>query len=218
MPASALSGTMQRFILDIVICASLLIIATFIFAGSAYLSERNRSIKLQALSSTDPLTKVINRRALNTRMDSFISENPIPLRCSYIFLDIDFFKEVNDTYGHDMGDKVLCMVADILKNEFEDVGIVSRVGGDEFNIFVYEPISKEKLNKLMERIRLKFDTIHQELGQTMPIHFSAGIAAFPDNAENIRALAALADKALYYTKQHGRNGYCWYDDIDNKAE
>ncbi len=218
MPASALSGTMQRFILDIVICASLLIIATFIFAGSAYLSEHNRSIKLQALSSTDPLTKVINRRALNTKMDSFISENPNPLRCSYIFLDIDFFKEVNDTYGHDMGDKVLCMAAAILKDEFEDVGIVSRVGGDEFNVFVYEPISKEKLNKLMERIKLEFENIHRELQQTMPIHFSAGIAAFPDNAENINDLAALADKALYHTKQNGRNGYCWYNDINDKTK
>jgi diguanylate cyclase (GGDEF)-like protein len=214
IPINELSGTMHQFVLCTAICAILIIVATFIFAGSAYLGERNRNVALQNLSDIDPLTKVINRRAFNTKLDGFFEKNPKPI-CTYIFFDADHFKDVNDTYGHESGDIVLCRIAEILSDEFKDTGTVARVGGDEFNVFVYGQLSKDDINIIMAHIRLRLKQVKLADETVIPVSYSAGLAVMPSDADNIKDLIYCSDKALYYVKEKGRNNHYWYGDIPN---
>jgi diguanylate cyclase (GGDEF)-like protein len=216
IPIKELSGTMNLFVLCIAVCAALVIVATFIFAGSAYISERNRSVELKNLSDIDPLTKIINRRALNAKLVEFFGKNPHPERCTYIFFDADHFKEVNDNYGHDSGDFVLCTVAEILTEEFKGSGIVARVGGDEFNVFVYEPLDENDIDIIMAQIRLRLKNVCLNDGTPLPLTYSAGLAVMPNDANNVKDLIDFSDKALYYVKEKGRNNHYWYGDLVKK--
>lgn len=167
--------------------------------------------KLIRLANRDPLTDLLNRRAFLEKAaaarDRAI-EMKMPL--SAIIVDIDHFKRVNDTYGHDVGDDVIRTVAQELNN---CSSVVGRLGGEEFGI-ILEWQTPEEGFEVIDRLRkviagLEFDTALEPIRVTV----SAGIASGPIT-ESIRTLLKRADLALYSSKQNGRNRVTAFDSIE----
>ena len=124
--------------------------------------------------------------------------------------DIDYFKKVNDTYGHLIGDKVLEEIGLLLKNSFRDSDVVGRYGGEEFVIFLKD-INLDKAYQKIEDIRIKIEnTLFTEL--KIPLTMSFGLSLIDDINESLKN----ADKALYYAKENGRNKVICFDEYKKK--
>jgi diguanylate cyclase (GGDEF)-like protein len=125
-------------------------------------------------------------------------------------IDIDYFKKVNDTYGHLIGDSVLKKVADIIKTTAEestnpDDILVARYGGEEF-IVLKKTTTIESMHELMERVRKNVEaTVVEEEGEKIKFTVSIGISEFPSTSSNIHEAIKDCDSALYNAKESGRN-------------
>lgn len=162
--------------------------------------------KTKELSITDALTGLFNRRHFeNTADREFLRAVRYKNDLTFAIVDIDFFKHINDTYGHLCGDKILKEVAFLLNDSFRKTDIVFRYGGEEFVIILTETnaqsaqIPLERLREKVEKNNFKFK--NQELKVTI----SVGYASNLDDCEDATKLFAFADEALYYAKEHGRN-------------
>lgn len=150
-------------------------------------------------SSTDPLTGLMNRRALDGQARSLVEQN---VHFSLVILDIDRFKRVNDTYGHNKGDEVLKYLAEKLIHLTAGKGKCYRFGGEEF-VLLLPHIEHEQAAELTNAIRLTVASEISPIGE--PITFSAGVASIPEHAEHFLRLLELADECLYHAKENGRN-------------
>ena len=164
------------------------------------IEEKNKL--LEKLSITDELTKIYNRRKLDELLQSELNRCE---RFSHTFsvaiLDIDHFKKINDTYGHQMGDKVLIEIADTLKTHMRKTDYVGRFGGEEFVIICPES-DKNGIYKLMENIRK--DIQNHDFKGVGQVTASFGISILKEK-DNIESLLKRADIALYQAKAAGRN-------------
>lgn len=123
---------------------------------------------------------------------------------TYVILDLDNFKKVNDTYGHLAGDNVLVSLANLLKAELRDTDFVGRYGGEEF-VVIFPDTDEKTAFDTLERLRKKFAAIdHYSTDKTFKVTFSAGIANFP-KYKDVATIMAMADKALYKSKENGRD-------------
>ncbi len=163
--------------------------------------------RLEALAHTDPLTRVLNRRALMDRLTSELDRatryNSI---VSLLMIDLDYFKRLNDTYGHVAGDEALRWVAQTLQSTVRSVDLVARYGGEEFAIVLPET-TKEGAFVFAERIRERIEG-GRIRGNGSHIHLtvSIGVATFPTpEVHSVDEMIALADEALYRAKAAGRN-------------
>ena len=164
------------------------------------IEDKNR--KLEYLASRDPLTDCYNRRAMRERLDDEFAKaqnSGKDLVC--IMLDIDHFKRVNDTYGHGVGDVVIKMVAQVVKEAVRDSDIVARFGGEEFCV-VLPNATVEQVKIIAKRCRMTIET--QNCGG-VKVTSSFGIAALSLGAKSPNDLIHQADEALYNSKQNGRN-------------
>lgn len=161
---------------------------------------------LKEKNLTDELTKLYNRRYL----DEFIEKKlPIEMKngsiFSILFLDIDYFKFVNDTYGHDTGDKVLKKLSNTMKNSISKDDFIVRFGGEEFLIFVKNPTEKSALD-LANKINQDFaKIIFTYNGQSFSKTVSVGYSFFPNDSNDIWKCIKYADISLYTAKERGRN-------------
>jgi diguanylate cyclase (GGDEF)-like protein len=177
---------------------------------AATLKHFQRFSSIKDMAIYDTLTNVHNRRYFNERIEaetqkSFLSGTPLSL----MIVDIDYFKKVNDTYGHTGGDKVLCKIASLLKNSVRKDDTVARYGGEEF-VLVLPGAKLEVTSMIAERIRRLVETTLFEVGQTQ-IHLtiSLGISNLPSHrARSKEELIKMADQALYNAKRGGRNRVC----------
>jgi len=128
---------------------------------------------------------------------------------SLAMVDIDFFKKFNDTYGHQVGDRVLRSVAGVLHDAVRNMDIVARYGGEEFAL-VFPETQKKDAMFIAERLRRAVSEIpiSEETGDDAKITISLGVATFPGDAEDMRELVNRADVALYEAKNSGRNRVC----------
>ncbi|GLS33389.1 diguanylate cyclase [Mesorhizobium albiziae] len=159
------------------------------------------------LADTDPLTHIWNRRAFDTRMAGIYNNNTRILFNALILADIDRFKEINDRYGHPVGDRILQIIAEILRENVSESAFVARTGGEEFALII-EGAGEEAIFELADRIR---NAIHQtpfgnvQTGESYgPISISMGICMAAD-ADGPDDLYAKADRAMYRSKVGGRN-------------
>ncbi|WP_133131236.1 diguanylate cyclase [Legionella yabuuchiae] len=192
----------------------LLIIAFSELIALALANVRLRE-NLRHQSVRDPLTGLYNRRYLDDFLSKLVNqsqrtESPI----SILMLDLDHFKKINDTFGHDAGDAVLKEVGQIIENSIRDGDIAARFGGEEFVVVLYD-IDLESSRIRAEAIRKEVSQRQVKYGAQIigPITISLGISAFPVDGNNPNDLLDAADKALYYSKNHGRNRVSLYCDI-----
>jgi diguanylate cyclase (GGDEF)-like protein len=168
---------------------------------------------LENLSITDALTGIANRRHFEWRLSEEVERArryKYPL--SALLLDLDHFKQVNDNYGHQIGDTVLQQVAQRLKNSLRRTDFLARYGGEEFVVLAPQTPA-ERAIILGERLRQVIAespiTVADDL--QIRITLSVGIAVFPDHAQNESELIGAADAALYKAKQMGRNRVCMFE-------
>lgn len=161
---------------------------------------------LHRLSITDDLTGLDNRKHI---MDQFGNEITRAKRCSQslaiLMIDIDYFKRINDTYGHQTGDAVICRLAESLLGSIRECDHVGRYGGEEFLMIL--PDSSVRIGSaLAECIRQSVSQLQiaNDAG-TISLTVSIGVAGFPDDGEDVESLLRSADKALYHAKNNGRN-------------
>ena len=155
----------------------------------------------------DALTGVASRRVLDDRLQAaFRRACEDGGAMAVILCDLDHFKRINDTYGHEAGDRALVAVAQMLDERRRDEDLLCRYGGEEFTLLVERSDGPTAL-QLAERLRLAVDGLRFEAGgHRVPLTLSAGVAAFPElHAKTGSELVLLADAALYRAKQAGRN-------------
>ncbi|MCR5110156.1 MAG: diguanylate cyclase [Ruminococcus sp.] len=214
-PSHSLTSTMRPILISIVAFALVLLGIAIALILFLHRKESEEKEVFEKLSSYDPLTRIMNRRAFDTRAQELLS-SPNNGRYTFMFVDIDFFKQVNDRFGHEAGDRILEEFAITLSHVFGKDGFAARYGGDEFVVLVKDK-NKDEINAMIERARQMLGAIIIDDPQTpdaerFHVHFSAGIASFPKDAGDFEALLRRADDALYKVKEAGRDGYCWYGD------
>ncbi len=169
------------------------------------------NIHRKRLIRTDFLTGLINRMGM---MELLRQAKESDTAFGFIMLDVDHFKNINDTYGHQVGDEIITGVADRLKNMENKNLKFGRLGGDEFCGILYVPTreaSLERCKMIAEEMREKFNTSSGEMGITV----SVGCAMFPSDSGDLDKVMEYADKALYETKERGRDGYTLFGGIDH---
>lgn len=173
--------------------------------------------KIEQQAHQDFLTGLANRRYFLDLAELEITRSiRYGSSLAVCMLDIDFFKKVNDAYGHKVGDVVLKKLSALLGESLRKIDIAGRIGGEEFAIVLPET-DKKHAYEVAERIRnLVEDTkITLENDQPLRITVSIGIAMFDDKGTNIDILLNAADQALYQAKNTGRNRVCMYDELDS---
>lgn len=155
---------------------------------------------LQQMTTTDPLTGLKNRRYLEEALSEMAGQAEAGKPLALLVIDIDFFKRVNDTYGHQMGDAVLQELSWKLLHEANGRGIAARMGGEEFVILLPDS-ARSKAQAFAEELRGK---IEQGEWVHIPVTVSIGVAIF-EPGDNADSLFARADEALYASKNAGRN-------------
>lgn len=175
-----------------------------------YLEVKESEELNRQLAYTDPLTKLANRSGIIKYMDALF-ENRAELEChALMFLDLDGFKAVNDTYGHLMGDDLLIVISGILKSKTRKDDYVSRLGGDEFLILLSEIRSAEALKSVGGKL---IDEIAKPIeigGTTIHVTVSIGIAMYDESIKDTNDFIRMADKAMYCAKRGGKNKFVIY--------
>jgi len=166
------------------------------------LGNKNELVK-QAY--TDTLTGLPNRRYLEKHLEAVMLKNrDLGIEVGIACFDIDFFKKVNDNYGHDIGDDVLEMVSQVFIKSVRDNDIIARSGGEEF-IGVFEGVTLDDLKNTLERIRILIEHSITKVGnKELSVTISIG-GAMANKSESIEEVIKRADNSLYEAKENGRN-------------
>jgi diguanylate cyclase (GGDEF)-like protein len=168
--------------------------------------------QLQELATTDALTQIANRSKLDEVINHSIAMNQRYNQLfSIVMIDIDYFKKVNDTYGHLTGDMILQEVSQLMKNRIRSVDTVGRWGGEEFMI-IYQEIDCQGTYALADNIRNLVE--HHTFKDVKHITISMGVAQFQPES-SLEELLKQVDSALYYSKEHGRNQVTTYCNLES---
>jgi two-component system, cell cycle response regulator len=169
---------------------------------------RNYSKMLEALALNDPLTELANRRLLADRMSmALVHARRNKSAMAVVYLDLDGFKQINDTLGHGVGDVLLKMVAGRLVATVRGEDTVARVGGDEFILALWHVSGIDYAATVASRAIEAVSQPYDIEGTTVTITTSAGVSIYPDHGEDADTLMKSADLALYEAKSAGKNAY-----------
>lgn len=177
-----------------------------------YLEERARQKELQAArlrAETDPLTGLLNYGGMSARVEKALAEDSG--LSALLFLDMDNFKQVNDTLGHQAGDKLLWKVAQILQLQTDEEDYLGRVGGDEFVIFLRNVRGRKQAEDCTRRICEAVNCLSLPENGPHSVSCSIGGAMAPDEGRDYRTLAGIADRRAYQSKSLGKNHYLLCD-------
>lgn len=168
--------------------------------------KRNRLLT-EALTraQTDMLTGLLNYQGMTEKV-SYIIDRKLS-KSAFLFIDLDNFKHVNDTLGHEAGDRLLCRVADSLRQETRNEDLVGRVGGDEFVVLIPRVKSLEDIKKCAQRLCNSICLIEIDPEFGSGISCSIGISIAPDDGNDYKTLARKADKLVYRAKFEGKNRF-----------
>lgn len=194
------------------------LLSVITFCGLFYflyreLQERKRleqAIKRQA--HHDSLTGLPNRLSFMERLDYEIrNANRSRERLAVVFLDVDRFKDINDSLGHEAGDRLLKEVAGRLRASVRESDSVARIGGDEFNILLTNIADADSVSVIAGKVIRSFHQPFAISGREIHSSASAGISLYPEDGENSGALLKNADIAMYHAKEQGRNNFKFYN-------
>jgi diguanylate cyclase (GGDEF)-like protein/PAS domain S-box-containing protein len=173
------------------------------------LQEQSKQLRYQA--HHDYLTGLPNRALFMDRLEQTIKDaKRNNNKAALFFLDLDHFKEINDTLGHDMGDQVLKEVSTRLTNNIRDNDVLSRLGGDEFTIIMKDVRTTDDITTLATKIQATFERPMISGSYLLNLSASIGICIFPDNSESSEGLLQCADSAMYQAKKLGKNTFEFY--------
>ena len=158
-----------------------------------------------SMAHTDPLTGLPNRRILNTAISSAIAQLGSGEILAVYMLDLDGFKQVNDTHGHDVGDELLIAVANRLKSNLRSSDVISRLGGDEFLVMSGSLKNTDQAHELGDKLVKALREPFVLTAQTCNIGLTVGYAIAPEDGKDTRTLLIRADSAMYVGKQEGKN-------------
>ncbi|HIP54085.1 MAG TPA: GGDEF domain-containing protein [Sulfurimonas autotrophica] len=182
-------------------------IENYLEAAKPVIESKILMSKLKENSLKDTMTGLYNRRFLEDFIDTFISQAKRDnTTYSILMIDVDFFKNVNDTYGHDVGDQVIAKIGEVIRNSIRESDLAIRYGGEEFLVLLHNA-TDEGAKKIASKIHSDFSkaTFHVGNGKTLQKTLSIGIANFPKDGNTIWKCIKYADIALYVAKTTGRN-------------
>ncbi|MFH0975348.1 MAG: GGDEF domain-containing protein [Spirochaetota bacterium] len=163
---------------------------------------------------TDELTGIYNRRYLDSALeDYFLTAKAAGKPLSLIMIDLDYFREINNQYKHETGDKAIIEIVRASQKHLRELDSMARYGGDEFTIILRDT-DQGAAFAIAEKIRIEVanvDLLKNSGGSMTNLSLSMGLASFPKNADTLKELRAKADQALYKAKENGRNRVCCAD-------
>lgn len=174
-------------------------------------NQEKRELKKRA--ERDGLTGLYNAVTLKTKVTDILenlSDNPGPHL--FVVMDLDNFKEINDSFGHQYGDKVLKEVAQVLQHTFRRGDIIARLGGDEFAVLLINAADYEIMKPIFEKLCRKLSKTYSEDGKTVKISASFGIAVAPEQGTAFAELYQKADLALYQVKNKSKSDFKYYQE------
>lgn len=188
--------------------------------GSDITTLRQRELDMTAQANTDSLTGIANRHCFHNQLQQQLTagDQHSPM-CTMLLLDLDDFKNINDSLGHGAGDELLTEVARRLQSMARVDDLVARLGGDEFAILLPGLVDHTAVTAYIERLQFGLGqpwTMHDQL---IEVRTSVGVASVPKDATNPEELLRMCDTALYASKKAGRNTHCFFDaEMDAKAQ
>ncbi|AQZ94614.1 putative bifunctional diguanylate cyclase/phosphodiesterase [Halopseudomonas phragmitis] len=174
-------------------------------------SRRSSGLRLAQQAKQDPLTGLGNRALLEEELDRLLLRSKRSQEgFALLYIDLDYFKQINDSFGHGLGDLLLAVIANRLRRSMRQDDLIARIGGDEFVALLHDLhdpndaalIASKIIHTLSEPITLS--------GHHLLISASVGIATYPEHGQSAAELLQHADQALYRAKANGRNGYSFY--------
>ena len=174
--------------------------------------EKNAERNLHQLAYHDTLTGLYNRTEFMRRVAEALRRGKrYDEAFGLLFIDLDLFKEVNDTYGHAVGDQLLCQVAERLRGCLRESDSAFRLGGDEFTVLLPQPEGDDNLAAVADKLIEQLKTPFRIEGREVRIGSSIGIVSYPRDGEDQDTLLGHADAAMYFAKELGRGRYAFFD-------
>jgi diguanylate cyclase (GGDEF)-like protein/PAS domain S-box-containing protein len=191
-------------------------VINYISSFSDITKRKEAERRIEFLAHYDSLTKLPNRALFGDRLRrALLLADRNKYKVGLMFLDLDKFKEVNDTLGHLAGDQLLQSVAERLRECVRASDTICRQGGDEFLILIEEIDSNTELTRIAYKIMEAMSRPHLLADTSRMISFSIGAAMYPDDADSDEALVKCADRAMYLAKESGRNNFKLYEHNGN---
>ena len=196
-------------VLDVVFVSIILMIGMYIYklAVTGRLKEHG---KMKKQAETDPLTGRGNRHKFVMDLDDKIKKNK---KFAICFMDLDGFKNVNDTLGHDAGDMLLIELSNRLENSLPKICESYRLGGDEFSIIIEKINTIEEISKILDRLKESLTSPVIIKNNKIVLQYSLGVAIYPEDATQRQDLMTYADDAMYHIKEHGKNNYYFFNNV-----
>ncbi|WP_207060845.1 bifunctional diguanylate cyclase/phosphodiesterase [Motiliproteus sp. SC1-56] len=173
---------------------------------------KEKTYALERLAFHDHLTELANRRQLSEQLDRVVREHERYRQpAALMYLDLDDFKRVNDTQGHDAGDALLRKIAERLRGCVRTSDLVARLGGDEFGILLLDAESVRDVSRIAEKL---IETVERPVvlgSRAVNVSTSVGITLFPADGDSVAAIMSNADMAMYAAKKAGKRNFSFYD-------
>ncbi|MDX1453197.1 MAG: diguanylate cyclase [Oleiphilaceae bacterium] len=184
------------------------------------ITERNKmEAKLREMAHTDALTKVANRTLFFEKFEqSILLAKRQGEKIAMLFIDLDDFKLVNDQYGHEVGDVVLCDVVQRIRMAVREADLLARIGGDEFVLMLYNCPGVDKARQVAEKVLQVLERPVKVAGVEVMIGGSIGISVYPEHGEHVSGLLKAADKAMYSVKTKSKNGIGIAGQLDSTTQ
>ena len=180
--------------------------------------NRKNQTSLLRQAHTDALTGLLNKVYTEHTISEWLREKDFEDFQALMMIDMDYFKQINDTYGHATGDQVLKIFAGFLKEQFRTTDIIGRVGGDEFMILMKNVRLDYSIHLHLQKLYTNLQNVDIPEINGRKLSCSIGCAVAPTDAESFSQLYRLADHALYTAKQNGRGRFVIYHDIKNQQK
>nr|WP_314901191.1 EAL domain-containing protein [uncultured Deefgea sp.] len=193
-------------------------ISNYVGVFSDYTARKESEQRMRHLAQHDALTGLLNRNGLQEALNSILIRSGTKCRSfALLFIDLDRFKTINDTLGHDVGDELLKVVAHRLRGHLKQHDIVARLGGDEFTVLLEHIIHHEQIIQVVERILSALGEVYQVAGHELFVTGSIGVSLYPHDGGGAAQLMKNADIAMYRAKELGKNTYQFYASEMNVA-
>lgn len=188
----------------------------YIFVCENISKLKEAMLQLEQLASYDTLTGLANRRFFKEHLIDRINickrNNSL---FAVLYLDLDRFKQINDTFGHDAGDQLLKVVAERLKNSLRETDTLARLGGDEFTVILFDVQIPDDVEIVLQKIKVELSKPIEFNGRSLTITASIGISVYPHHSTDYDQLMKCADIAMYHAKSTARGGHQYYSEQIN---